>query len=92
MAVADHVWADKQAEIAKKVDDLGNQFRPAMRAGWLAYTTKTYIKEAFRTGPALGQDALVVADDDASFGSAPGCRRPVLRNEFSSKSLFLVSK
>ncbi len=23
--------------IAKTVEDLGNQFRPAMRAGWLSY-------------------------------------------------------
>jgi hypothetical protein len=31
------VWQDKRAAIAKTVDDLGDQFRPAMRAGWLAY-------------------------------------------------------
>ncbi len=45
LRVADHVWADKRAEIAKKVDDLGDQFRPAMRAGWLAYMTWTYERE-----------------------------------------------
>ncbi len=38
LALADHVWQDKRAAIAKTVDDLGDQFRPAMRAGWLSYT------------------------------------------------------
>ncbi len=37
LGLADHVWQDKRAAIAKTVDDLGYQFRPAMRAGWLSY-------------------------------------------------------
>ncbi len=28
-----HIWVDKRTAIAKKVDDLGDQFRPAMRTG-----------------------------------------------------------
>jgi hypothetical protein len=36
LGLPDHIWVDKRAAIAKKVDDLGDQFRPAMRAGWLA--------------------------------------------------------
>ncbi len=56
--------ADKHADIAKKIDDMGDKFRPAMQAGWLAYITKTYNKKAFSTGPALGRGPLIVADDD----------------------------
>jgi hypothetical protein len=37
---------DKRAAIAKKVDDLGDQFRPAMPTGWLAYIKKTYSADA----------------------------------------------
>ena len=37
LGLADHVWQDKRTLIAKSVDDLGDQFRPAMRAGWLSY-------------------------------------------------------
>ncbi len=37
LGLEDHVWQDKRAAIAKTVDDLGDQFRPAMRAGWLSY-------------------------------------------------------
>ncbi len=35
--IANHVWQDQRAAIAKTVNDLGDQFRPAMCAGWLAY-------------------------------------------------------
>ncbi len=42
---------------------MGDQFRLAMRAGWLAYTMRTYEKDAVSTCPALGQAALVVVDD-----------------------------
>jgi hypothetical protein len=55
---------DKRAAIAKKVDDLGDQFRPAMRTGWLAYIKKTYSADAVQHGPALGQGELVVGDDE----------------------------
>ncbi len=41
------------AAISKKVDDLGAQFRPAMRAGWLAGITNTYLHGAVFEGPAL---------------------------------------
>ena len=40
-------------------------WEPAMRAGWLAYITKTYPKDAVSAGPALGEGELVVADEDA---------------------------
>jgi hypothetical protein len=55
---------DKRAAIAKKVDDLGDQFRPAMRMGWLAYIKKTNSADAVQHGPALGQGESVVGDDE----------------------------
>ena len=55
---------DKRAAIAKKVDDLGDQFRLATRTGWLAYIKKTYSADAVQHGPALGQGELVVGDDE----------------------------
>ncbi len=55
---------DKRAAIAKKVVDLGDQFRPAMRTGWLAYIKKTYSAYAVQHGPAIGQGGLVVRDDE----------------------------
>ncbi len=63
LGIADHVWKDKRIAIAERVDNLGDQFRPAMRAGWLAYITRNYPKDAALAGPVLGEGELVVADD-----------------------------
>jgi hypothetical protein len=60
----DHIWVDKRAAIAKKVDDLGDQFRPAMRTGWLAYIKKKYSADAVQHGYALGKEESVVEDDE----------------------------
>ncbi len=60
----DHIWVDKRAAIAKKADYLGDQFRPAMRIGWLAYIKKNYSADAVLHGHALGQGELVLEDDE----------------------------
>ncbi len=63
LGTADHVRQDKMAAIAKTVDDLGHQFRPAMRAGWLAYIRMAYPDDASQAaGPPVGQGILVVTD------------------------------
>jgi hypothetical protein len=59
-----YISINKRTIIAKRVDDLGDQFRPAMRTEWLAYIKKTYSAEAVQHGPALGQGELVVGDDE----------------------------
>ena len=33
LGIADHIWLDKRAAIAQTVDELGDNFKPAMRAG-----------------------------------------------------------
>ena len=48
---------------AKRVDDLGDELRPVMRKGWLAYIKKTYVADADHYDVAIGQDGLVVPDD-----------------------------
>ena len=61
LGLADHVWQDKRAAIAKTVDDLGDQFRPAMRAGWLSYIRQAYPENAApAAGPPVGQGTLVL--------------------------------
>jgi hypothetical protein len=55
---------DKRAAITTRVDNLGDQFRLAMRMGWLAYIQKTYSADAVQHGPALGQGLLVVGDNE----------------------------
>ena len=42
---------------------MGDQFRPAMRRGWLAYIQKTYSVDDDDYDTAMGQGELVVPDD-----------------------------
>ena len=63
LGIADHVWQDKRAAIAKTVNDLVDQFRPAMRAGWLAYIRTAYPDDAApAAGPPVGQGMLILPD------------------------------
>jgi hypothetical protein len=36
------LWQDKRTVIAQSVDNLGDQFHPAMRAGWLSYIRRAH--------------------------------------------------
>ncbi len=61
LGLADHVWQDKRAAIAKTIDDLGDQFRPAMHAGWLSYISQSFPDDAApAAGPPVGQGTLVL--------------------------------
>jgi hypothetical protein len=54
----------RRAAIAKTVDNLGEQSRPAMRARWLAYIKKAYGEVAPTAASCEDQGTLVVDDDD----------------------------
>ena len=64
LGLADHVWQDKRAAIAKTVDDLGDQFRPAMRAGpqQAGFSTSVTDNATPAAGPPVGQGTLVLPD------------------------------
>ncbi len=55
------MWQDKRTLIAQSVDNLGDQFRPAMCAGWLSYIRRVYQEEdgTADVGLVVGEDALV---------------------------------
>jgi hypothetical protein len=42
LGIADHVWQEKRDAIAQTVGALVDEFKPAVRAGWMAYIRKTY--------------------------------------------------
>ena len=56
LGIADHIWQDKRAAIAQTVDELGDNFKPAMRAGWMAYIRKAHPDGRI----AVGQGQLVI--------------------------------
>ena len=63
LGIADHVWQEKHHDIAKTVNSLGDGFKPAMRAGWLAYISKTYPDGAAAAVDAIGEGTLVLDND-----------------------------
>ena len=64
LGLADHLCQDKRAAIAQTVDALGDQFRVAMRAGWLAYIKNAYPNGVAIVTQSVGQGTLVVDDDE----------------------------
>jgi hypothetical protein len=64
LGLAYHVWQDKRTLIAQSVGNLGDQFRPAMRTGWLSYIRRTYPADApDGAGPAVGEENMLVIPD-----------------------------
>ena len=65
LGIADHIWLDKRAAVAQAVetvDALGDELKPAMHAGWMAYIRKVYRDGAADGGQAIGQEPLILAD------------------------------
>jgi hypothetical protein len=63
LGLADHVWYDKRTLIAPSVNNLGDQFYPTMRSGWLSYISRTYPEDAVDgADSAVGEDILVLPD------------------------------
>ena len=60
LGIADHIWQDKRAAIAQTVDELGDNFKPAVRAGWMAYISKAYPNGSASGRIAVGQGQLVI--------------------------------
>ena len=59
------MWQDKRTLIAQSVDKLGDQSRPAMRAGWLSYISRAYPEDRDNVadaGPVVGEGTFVVDD------------------------------
>ena len=60
LGIADHIWQDKHAAIAQTVDELGDNFKPAVRARWMAYIRKAYPDGSASGRIAVGQGQLVI--------------------------------
>ena len=63
IGIEDHVWQEKHDAIAMTVNSLDDEFKPAMRAGWLAYISKPYPDGAAAAVDAIGEGTLVLDDD-----------------------------
>ncbi len=43
LGIPDNVWHQIRVKIALTVDDLGDEFRPLFRAGWLVYIHRPMV-------------------------------------------------
>ena len=62
--ITDHICLDKHEAIAQTVDSLGAEFKPAMSAGWMGYLRKAYPDGADDVRHSIGQEQLVLDDDE----------------------------
>ena len=61
LGLADHLWQDKRTLIAISFDNLGDVFRPAMRAGWLSYIRRAHPEDgAVDDCSVVGEGTFVV--------------------------------
>ena len=75
---------------------MGDDFKSAMRAGWLPYIRKTYPDGASAAVDAIGEGTLALDNDwvgdalglYAQLSPVVGCSWPVFCNEFTPKSQF----
>ena len=45
LGIPENVWQERRNFIADTVDKLGDQFRPVLKAAWLAYIQEVYPVE-----------------------------------------------
>ncbi len=62
LRIAYHVWQKKRAAIAATIDQLGDKYKPELRAGWLAYIRETYPDGPAAASDIVGEDTLVLDD------------------------------
>jgi hypothetical protein len=62
LGIADHVWQEKHAAIARGIDALGDRFKPKLRTGWFAYIRETYSDWLIAPAATVGEETLVLDD------------------------------
>jgi hypothetical protein len=53
LGIANHVWQEKRAAIAARIDGLGDKFKPKLHSAWLSY-----IRETYPVGPLGATDIM----------------------------------
>jgi hypothetical protein len=65
LGIANHVWQEKRAVIAARIDGLGDKFKPELRAAcqaWLAYICETYPDGPVAEPDIMGDGTLEIDD------------------------------
>ena len=60
VGIANHVWQEKRTAIAANIDNLGDKFKPELRAAWLAYILETYPDGPVAATDIMGSSMLEI--------------------------------
>ena len=64
LGIPENVWQEQRKFIADTVDNLGDQFRPVLKAAWLAYIQELYPVEGAQDLEAAMTGSVLVAEED----------------------------
>ena len=64
LGIPENVWQERRNFIADTVDKLGDQFRPILKAAWLAYIQEAYPVEGAQELEAAMTGSVLVGEDD----------------------------
>jgi len=64
LGIPGNVWQKQHKFIADTVDKLGDQFRPVLKAAWLAYIQEVYAVEGGQDLEAPMTGSVLLAEDD----------------------------
>jgi len=62
LGLADNIWQEQRAVIASTIDELGDRFKPELRAGWLAYIRENYPDGPVDAHAIIGDGTLEIDD------------------------------
>ena len=64
LGIPENVWQERRKFIADTVDNLGDKFRPVLKAAWLAYIQEVYPLEGGQVLEAPMTGYVLLAEDD----------------------------
>jgi hypothetical protein len=60
LGLADNIWQEQRAVIASTIDELGDRFKPELRAVWLAYIRQNYPNGPVDAQAIIGDGTLEI--------------------------------
>ena len=64
MGIAENVWQERRRFIADTIDKHGDQFRPVLKAAWLAYIQEVYPVEGGQVLEAPMSGSVLAGEDE----------------------------
>ena len=70
MGITDKKWNERKQNLTDTINNLGEKFRPTLKAAWKDYIRKKNPADIPRPAPTAFDDTMVVVDDPDDGASA----------------------